>query len=174
MERPRWPRPTHDQLGLDFGQQPLEPAEFYQADQQRFIRTLHEKVIVRSPAQAAYHLMNHVFTPFASFDQEELWSLLINSKNRITHEAMIYRGNLNQLHVRLAEIFKPAIRYNAASFILAHNHPSGDPTPSSEDLACNRELIKAGKLLDIEVADHIVIGHGSSHVSMRERGLGFE
>lgn len=171
MERPKWQRPSKYQLGFDFDQQPVEPAEFYQEGNQRFIRTLQERIIVHSPAQAAHHLMSRVFTPFASFEQEELWSLLINSKNRITHEALIYRGNINQIHVRLAEIFKPAIRYNAAGFILAHCHPSGDPTPSPEDLSMTEEAFALASKLGVDLLDHLVIGDGV-FFSMREHGVG--
>jgi DNA repair protein RadC len=115
--------------------------------------------------------MSRVFTPFASFEQEELWSLLVNSKNCITHEALIYRGNINQIQVRLAEIFKPAIRYNAAGFILAHNHPSSDPTPSPEDLHMSEEAFVLARKLGVDLLDHLVIGDGV-YFSMREHGVG--
>ena len=127
---------------------------------------------IRTPADAA-----EILTPRLSLlEQEEVHVLLLDTRNRLIHPTslLIYRGSLSSASMRVCEVFREAIRHNAASIILAHSHPSGDPTPSSEDLACTKELIKAGKLLDITLADHIVIGHGSSHVSMRERGLGFE
>ena len=74
--------------------------------------------------------------------------------------------------IRVAEVFKAAIRRNATALIVVHNHPSGDPTPSPDDQAVTRALVQAGKLLDLEVLDHIIIGQGRS-VSMKERGLGF-
>jgi DNA repair protein RadC len=74
--------------------------------------------------------------------------------------------------VRVSEVFKEAIRRNSAAIIVSHNHPSGDPTPSPEDILVTREIISAGKMLDIDVLDHLVIGHGR-FVSMRERGLAF-
>jgi len=74
--------------------------------------------------------------------------------------------------VRIGEIFKEPIRLNSASIIVVHNHPSGDPTPSPEDVVVTRQIIEAGQLLDIDVLDHLVIGSGR-FVSMRERGLGF-
>jgi DNA repair protein RadC len=169
MARPEQAR--RYQLAFDFAQKPLEPAEFYQEGRYRFIRPLQERVIVRSPTQAAQHFMQRIFTPFARCDQEELWALLLNSKNRITHEALIYRGNLNQIHTRLAEIFKPAIYYNAAGFIIAHNHPSGDPTPSPEDLHMSEEVLTLANKLGIELLDHIVVGD-ESFFSMREHGVG--
>ena len=72
----------------------------------------------------------------------------------------------------MAEVFKEAIRQNAPSLVILHNHPSGDPTPSSDDVAVTRELVQAGRLLDIEVLDHLVIGDGR-HTSLRRKGLGF-
>ena len=74
--------------------------------------------------------------------------------------------------VRIGEIFKPAIRRNAAAVIVTHNHPSGDPTPSPEDVALTRAIVQAGKLLDIDVLDHLVIA-GGRYVSLKEKGLGF-
>jgi len=74
--------------------------------------------------------------------------------------------------VRVGEVFREAIKLNSAALIVVHNHPSGDPTPSAEDVLVTRQIVDAGKLLDIDVLDHLVIGHGR-YVSMRERGLGF-
>jgi len=105
--------------------------------------------------------------------QEELWVLLLDTRNRLLNQPeRIYKGSLNLSLVRVGELFKPAIQKSAASLILAHNHPSGDPTPSPEDVALTRSVVQAGKLLDIEVLDHLVIGYGR-YVSMKEKGLGF-
>jgi DNA repair protein RadC len=79
---------------------------------------------------------------------------------------------LNSSVVRVAEVFREAIRCNAAAIIVAHNHPSGDPTPSPEDIRVTRDLRQAGTLLDIELLDHVIIG-AQRYVSMKERGLGF-
>lgn len=84
----------------------------------------------------------------------------------------VYRGSLNTSLIRVGEVFRDAVRANAASIIVAHNHPSGDPTPSPEDVAVTRAIIEAGRLLDIEVLDHLVIG-GNSYVSMKAKGLAF-
>ncbi len=73
----------------------------------------------------------------------------------------------------VGELFREAVKHNAVSLILVHNHPSGDPTPSPEDVAVTREVVQAGKLLDIDVLDHLVIGR-QRYVSLKERGLGFE
>lgn len=138
----------------------------------RFVRAVREEVIVRSPADAANHLLQHVYTPFDQFDQEEVWTLLLNTRNRITHEVMVYRGTLNMVNIRLAEIFKEAVRANAASFLLSHCHPSGEPTPSPEDVRMTEQVVQVAALLDISLLDHIVVGR-NAWVSMRERGLGF-
>ena len=127
---------------------------------------------IRTPADAA-----HLLIPRLSLlEQEEVHVLLLDTRNRLIcpTSLRIYRGNLSSASMRTCEVFREAIRHNAASIILAHSHPSGDPSPSADDCACTKELVKAGRLLDITLADHIVIGHGSSYVSMRERGLGFE
>ena len=79
---------------------------------------------------------------------------------------------MNSSQVRVGELFKAAIRRNAASVIVVHNHPRGDPTPSPDDIAVTRAIVQAGKLLDIEVLDHLIIGAGR-HISMKDRGLGF-
>jgi DNA repair protein RadC len=86
--------------------------------------------------------------------------------------AELYRGSLNSAPVRIAEVFKPAIRRNAAALILVHNHPSGDPAPSPDDIALTKGIREAGRLLDIELLDHLVIGQGR-FISMKEKRLGF-
>jgi DNA repair protein RadC len=82
-------------------------------------------------------------------------------------------GSLNTSVVRIGELFRSAIRDNAAAFIVVHNHPSGDPSPSPEDVNVTRQIVQAGKLLDIELLDHVVIGR-QKYVSLKERGLGFD
>jgi len=104
--------------------------------------------------------------------QEQLWVILLDTRNRKMWIDKVYTGSLNSSMVRVAEVFRAAIQRSAASIILAHNHPSGDPTPSAEDVALTRTVVQAGKLMDIEVLDHLVIGRGS-YVSLKEKGLGF-
>ena len=99
--------------------------------------------------------------------------MLLNTKNQVLGISQVYIGNVNTSVVRAAEVFRPAIRQNCPSIIVVHNHPSGDPTPSPEDVAVTQQLVEAGKLLDIEMRDHIVIGSGNRFVSLKERGLGF-
>jgi len=85
----------------------------------------------------------------------------------------IYRGNVSAALVRIAELFRDAVRLHASRLILVHNHPSGDPTPSPDDLHMTAEAVAAGRLLDIAVLDHLVVGHGS-WVSLRDRGVSFD
>jgi DNA repair protein RadC len=127
-----------------------------------------DKPVVHSPGDAA----NLVMYEMGVLEQEELRVALLDTRNRVLSVATVYRGSVNNSQVRVGELFKSAIRANATSVIVIHNHPSGDPTPSPEDVAITRALVQAGKLLDIEVLDHLVIGRGK-FVSLKERGLGF-
>ena len=88
-------------------------------------------------------------------------------------EREVYRGNVSASLVRISELFSEAVRRNASGIVLAHNHPSGDPTPSPDDLHVTAEAIAAGRLLDIDVLDHIVLGNGR-FVSLRDRGVTFD
>ena len=96
----------------------------------------------------------------------------LNTKNHVVASPVIYQGSANTAVLRVGELFREAVKHNAVSLILVHNHPSGDPTPSPEDIAVTREVVQAGKLLDIDVLDHLVIGR-QRFVSLKERGLGF-
>ena len=106
--------------------------------------------------------------------QENLVVLLLNTRNQVVARRTIYIGTVNSSAVRPAEVLRPAIRENAPSIIVAHNHPSGDPTPSPEDISVTRDLAAAGKLMDIELLDHLVIGHGGRFTSLKEKRLGFD
>jgi DNA repair protein RadC len=123
---------------------------------------------INSPSDAA----NLVQYEMGALEQEELRVILLNTRNRVLKIETIYRGSLNSSQVRVGEIFKAAIRINAAALIVVHNHPSGDPTPSPDDVAITRAIIEAGKLLDVQALDHLIIGQGR-FVSLKERGLGF-
>lgn len=128
-----------------------------------------DPVYLNNPQSAA----NLVQFEMSAFTQEHLWVLLADTRNRWLGTEKIYKGSLNSSTVRIGELFKPAILRNAASILLVHNHPSGDPTPSPEDIALTRAVVQVGKLLDIEVLDHIVIGNHQNYVSFKQRGLGF-
>jgi DNA repair protein RadC len=127
-----------------------------------------ERLRIQSPADAA----NLLLTEMAALEQEELRTIIVDSKNHVLKVHTVYVGSLNTAVLRVAEVFREAIRLNAAALIVVHNHPSGDPTPSAEDVAVTRQLVEAGKLLSIDVLDHLVIGAGR-WLSLKERGLGF-
>ncbi len=124
---------------------------------------------ITSPAQAADLLMLEM----RDLEQEQLRVVLLDTKNRVLETAIIYIGNVNSSIVRASEVLRPAVRINATAVILAHNHPSGDPEPSPEDVQMTRWIVEAGQLLGIEVMDHLIIGH-NRFVSFKERGLGFD
>lgn len=124
--------------------------------------------LIRTPADAAEILLPEM----GLLEQEEVRTILLDARNRVISSPMIYRGSLNSCNMRVAEVFREAIRQNAANLIVAHNHPSGDPSPSSDDIQVTRELIKAGKILGVDIQDHLVIAQ-NRHVSLKERGLGF-
>jgi DNA repair protein RadC len=132
------------------------------------VLTPEERPTIHSPSDAA----NLVLYEMGVLEQEELRVMLLDIRNRVQDTVTIYRGSLNSSQVRVGELFKAAIRRNAANVIIVHNHPSGDPAPSPDDIALTRAIVQAGKLLDIEVLDHLIIGHGR-FVSLKERGLGF-
>jgi len=105
--------------------------------------------------------------------QEEVRLLVLDTKHHVLAQPTLYRGSINASPARVAEVFREAVRRNAFAIALAHNHPSGDPAPSSDDVAFTAAVVEAGELLDVRVLDHLVFGHGR-YVSMRERQLGFE
>jgi DNA repair protein RadC len=123
---------------------------------------------ITCPDDVAHLLMLEM----AHLEQEHLRVVLLNTKNYVLKIPTIYIGSINSAAVRVGEVFKEALKHNAAALIIVHNHPSGDPTPSPEDVTVTRQLIEAGSLLDVDVLDHLVIGQGD-WVSLRRKGLGF-
>lgn len=131
---------------------------------------LQERPLVRSPSDVADLLIPEM----GGLEHEEMRVVLLNTKNRILGMPLVYQGSVNTTVIRVAELFRDAVRQNASALIVAHNHPSGDPTPSPEDIAVTTEIVKSGKLLDIDVLDHLVIGAPPMRfTSLKERGLGF-
>ncbi len=124
---------------------------------------------ITSPNDAANFLMLEM----GSYEQEHLKTVLLDTKNRILATETVYIGNVNASIIRVGEVFREAVRKNATSLIMAHNHPSGDPTPSQEDVRVTKSVVEAGRLLNIDVLDHLIIGQ-QRFVSLRERGLGFD
>jgi DNA repair protein RadC len=127
-----------------------------------------DKPQVKSPADGA----NLVMSEMSLLEQEHLRTILLDSKNHVIKVHTVYVGSLNTSVVRVGEIFREAIRLNCAALIVVHNHPSGDPTPSPEDVKVTELIVQAGQLMDIEVLDHLIIGQ-QRYVSLKERGLGF-
>jgi DNA repair protein RadC len=132
------------------------------------VATPEERPRITSPEDAA-----RMLSDMARLESEEMRTLLLDTKNRVLGRARVYQGSVHTTVVRIGELFRDAVRQNATGMILAHNHPSGDPTPSPEDAAITREIVKAGALLDIDVLDHLVIGAQGRFVSLKEKGLGF-
>jgi DNA repair protein RadC len=104
-------------------------------------------------------------------DREHFWALALNTKNRLIRTVEVSIGSLNASVVHPRELFKEAVRLSAASVVIVHNHPSGDPSPSGADIQLTRRLTKAGDVLGIEVLDHVIVGDGGAHASLRELGL---
>ena len=128
-----------------------------------------ERAVINSPQDVANLLMAEMTT----LEQEHLRVLLLNTKNEVLGIQEIYVGNVNSSVVRPAEVFRPAVRESATSLIIVHNHPSGDPTPSTEDVSITKALVEAGELMGVELLDHVVIGSGNRFVSLNEKRLGF-
>ncbi|MGD8244611.1 MAG: DNA repair protein RadC [Anaerolineae bacterium] len=133
------------------------------------LATPEDRYVVRSPSDVAQLLMAEM----AHLEQEHFRVLYLDTRHRLLGSETVYVGSLNASHIRVAEVFRDAIKRNCAAIIVAHNHPSGDPSPSPEDVEVTRQLLAAGNLLSIELLDHLIIGQ-QRFVSLRERGLGFE
>lgn len=118
------------------------------------VQTPGDRIMINNPQDVA----DQVQYQMAGLDQEELWVLMLDSRNCLVRTQHLYKGSLNASSVRLAEVYRAGIRDNAAALIIVHNHPSGDPSPSPEDVHLTRMLIDAGKMLELPVLDHIVVG----------------
>ena len=134
---------------------------------------------VRTPGEAA-----QLCADISEFAQETFHVLALNAKNHLIERNLISVGLVDAALVHAREVFRGAIQCNASGILLVHNHPSGDPTPSAEDIRITRQLVEAGKIIDIKVLDHVIIGrkaqdtddnsgksNGQAFVSMREDGL---
>ncbi len=123
-----------------------------------------EKYQIISPADAARLVMPEM----AYLDHEQVRVIVLDTKNQVVCDIALYQGTAHSSVLRAAEIFRPAIIRNCPGVIICHNHPSGDPKPSEEDLEANKQLVTAGQLLDIDVVDHLIIGY-HQFVSLKER-----
>ena len=164
-------RASIDELDAEHGLGPVKAVQIKAAielGRRLTIDSPDDRPTISSPADAAALVQYEM----SALEQEELRVILLNTRNRVQKIEKVYRGSLNSSQVRVGEIFKGAIRRNVAAIIVVHNHPSGDPTPSPDDVAITRAMVEAGQLLDIQVLDHLVVGQGR-YVSLKERGLGF-
>ncbi|MCJ7839899.1 DNA repair protein RadC [Lederbergia sp. NSJ-179] len=127
--------------------------------------TYDDRYVIRSPEDGANYVMNDM----RFLSQEHFVALYLNTKNQVIHRQTIFIGSLNASIVHPREVFKEAFRRAAASILCFHNHPSGDPAPSREDIEVTRRLAECGKMLGIEVLDHLIIGD-KKYVSMKEKG----
>jgi DNA repair protein RadC len=127
-----------------------------------------ERPVIHSP-QDAYDILKCFMSVL---DHEELWVINLETRHRMMNLVKLYQGSVNSSQIRVAEVFRSAIADNSPAILLAHNHPSSDPTPSPDDVSVTHSIVDAGKLLDIEVLDHLVICP-DKFVSLKERGLGF-
>jgi DNA repair protein RadC len=131
--------------------------------------------VAESPAtiHAPHEAMPVIRAMIGDRETEALLVVWLSARNSVVGTEIVYTGNVSTSLVRVAEVFRGAVRVNASGIIVAHNHPSGDPTPSPDDLHLTAEVIAAGRLLGIEVLDHLVIGD-DSYVSLRDRGVVFD
>ena len=127
-----------------------------------------ERLLVKSPADVFAFLGGEM----ALLEQEQLRVLLLNTRNQVLAIDQVYKGNVSGALVRMGELFREAVRQNAAGIILAHNHPSGDPSPSADDVSMTKTAVEASALLNIDLLDHIIIGD-RRYSSMKQLGLGF-
>lgn len=136
----------------------------------RLLREDHnQRIQFHSPAAAAEFMMAEM----QNLEQEHLTVLLLDTKNHLmTAPITIYIGNVNTSVIRISEVLRSAIRWNATAFVAVHNHPSGDPTPSPEDIEVTKRLAEAGRMVDVELLDHIIIGC-NRYASLKEKGVTF-
>ena len=128
-----------------------------------------ERPVIRYPEDVSNLLQGEM----GLLEQEQMRVLLLNTRNQVLATAEVYRGSVHTAVVRIGELFREAIRQNAPAVILVHNHPSGDPTPSSEDIAMTKQAIEAGALLDVDVLDHVILAHGRFE-SLKTQKLAFQ
>ena len=124
---------------------------------------------VRAPRDVGERLIPQM----GYLEREELRVILLNTRNVVLRQVTVYQGNVSSSLVRIGELFRDAVRLNATGVILAHNHPSGDATPSPDDLRLTAEALAAGRLLDIQLLDHLIVA-GDGFVSLRDRGVAFD
>ncbi|MFJ5715528.1 DNA repair protein RadC [Neobacillus sp. NPDC093127] len=124
-----------------------------------------DRYVIRSPEDGAKYLMNDM----RFLSQEHFVCLYLNTKNQVIHKQTVFIGSLNASIVHPREVFREALKRSAASVIAVHNHPSGDPAPSREDIEVTKRLVECGKIIGIDLLDHLIIGD-NKFVSLKEKG----
>ncbi len=132
----------------------------------RFFKRDEEEIYIRDSKDA----YNYLKDKMANLKKEQFRGLHLNSRNKLIHDEIISLGTLTTNLVHPREVFQPAIQYSAAAIILAHNHPSGDPQPSEDDIKITKQIIEASKIINIEILDHIIIGK-NEYLSLKDRKL---
>ena len=170
-------RATVSELAAARGVGPVKAIDLkaaFELGKRLLTRAPEERPQITGP-EAAYALLRG---DMGFLEQESVRVILLNTKNRVQKISSVSEGSLNSSIIRVGEVFRDAVREQSAAIVLAHNHPSGDTTPSAEDVAITRKVVEAGRLLDIDVLDHIIIGGPGAAapgwISLRERRLGFD
>ena len=137
---------------------------------------LNAQLYTHPSERPAIHSPQDAFTLLDCFigrlDHEEMWVINLDTRNRLMSLVSLYKGSVNSSQVRISEVYRQAILDNAPAILISHNHPSGDVIPSPEDINLTRTVLQVGKLLDIELLDHLIISMGR-FCSLKEKGLGF-
>jgi DNA repair protein RadC len=136
-------------------------------------RLLADWPVARWTIRGPRDLADRLLLQMGRLEREELRVVLLNTRNAVLATPTVYQGNVSTALVRVGELFRDAVRQHAAGIVVVHNHPSGDPTPSPDDLHLTAETVAAGRLLDVPVLDHLIIGH-DAYVSLRDRGIAFD
>jgi DNA repair protein RadC len=160
---------------------PINPLADAKGSTMRYRLKLATWTVVREPHQpsprilsdpAAVVLLALDFIRIADDDKEHVWAIFMNAQNHYLMHTLISTGTQSATMVHPREVLGPALREGASAVIVVHNHPSGDPTPSGEDLRLTRQLAEAAKLLDLRLHDHLIIGNGTEQwMSLAHRGL---
>ncbi len=152
----------------------MKPPQEFKVVSLRECPTPESLLICETPEQVAdYWRLNIATNPYYNPECECLAVLMLNTRRRVKGHQLLTFGTMDTLLVHPREVFRAAVIAAAAAIVLAHSHPSGDPTPSEADIKVTRDLIRAGQLLKIEVLDHVIMGAAGRHASLRSLGFFF-
>lgn len=136
-------------------------------------RVVHAEPAERRVIHSSHDVYALMFADMALLEQEELKVVLLSARNDVICVKDVYKGSVATIGVRIGEVFRDAVREGCPAIVAVHNHPSGDPTPSSQDAVLTKQMIESGRLLGIELLDHVIIGR-QNFVSMKDRKIAFE